>query len=103
MIFPGFRKANNKAIAGFLLPFLTAALASLFVIWKQGTLLSSLLWLPFVTIIPLLLLTGLYLSIRSIPLIDKRGDRDYAIYGLVLNLFFLLLYIFSLIYRLWTA
>jgi len=43
---------------------------------------------------------GLFLSLRSIPLIQEKGDKDYAYSGLVLNTFFILLYIFSLIYLL---
>jgi hypothetical protein len=53
---------------------------------------------PFVTIIPLILALGLILSIKSIPLIEKLGDRDYAYSGLVLNIFFILFYIIALIY-----
>jgi len=97
-ILPGFRKTNNRAIAGFLLPFVAAGLASYLVLGLEKDALSFHIWVPFVTIIPLTLALGLILSIKSIPLIEKLGDRDYAYSGLVLNIFFILFYIIALIY-----
>ena len=97
-IFPGFRKTNNRAIAGFLLPFVAAGLASFLVLGLGKDALPFQIWVPFVTIIPLILALGLILSIKSIPLIEKLGDRDYAYSGLVLNIFFILFYIIALIY-----
>jgi len=54
----------------------------------------------FFVFTPLILAAGLYASLRAIPLIPERGDKDYAYSGLVLNLFFILLYLSSLIYAL---
>ena len=97
-MFPrGFRKSNHHAIAGFLLPFVAAALASVYVLYGQSDYGSFPFRIMFLAIIPFILLLGLYLSIKSISLIQEKGDKDYAYSGLVLNLFFILLYIFCLI------
>ena len=95
---PGCRKTNNRAIAGFLLPFVAAGLASVFVLGLGQESLPFQIWVPFVTVIPLILVLGLVLSIKAIPFIEKLGDRDYAYSGLVLNVFFILFYIISFIY-----
>jgi hypothetical protein len=102
-VFSGFRKTNNRAIAGFLLPFVAAGLASVLVLGLQEDSLPFQLWVPFVTVVPLILVLGLVLSLKSIPFIEKLGDKDYAYSGLVLNIFFILFYIISLIYYLFTA
>ncbi len=102
-ISPGFRKTNNRAIAGFLLPFVAAGLASVLVLgFKEGSLPFQ-LWVPFVTVVPMILGLGLVLSLKSFRFIEKLGDKDYAYSGLVLNIFFILFYVTSLIYYLWTA
>jgi hypothetical protein len=102
-IFPGFRKTNNRAIAGFLLPFVAAGLAAILVLGFDKESLPFQLWVPFVTVIPLILILGLTLSLKSVPFIEKLGDKDYAYSGLVLNIFFILFYIASLIYYLFAA
>jgi hypothetical protein len=102
-IFPEFRKTNNRAIAGFLLPFVAAGLASVLVLGFDKDSLPFQLWVPFVTVIPLILILGLTLSLKSIPFIEKLGDKDYAYSGLVLNIFFILFYIASLITYLWST
>jgi len=99
---PGFRKTNNRAIAGFLLPFVAAGLASVLVLGLGQESLPFQIWVPFVTVIPLILVLGLFLSIKAIPFIEKLGDRDYAYSGLVLNIFFILFYIISFIYYVYT-
>ena len=97
-MFPrGFGKSNHPAIIGFLMPFAAAGVASVFILWGWNDHRSFFFRLTFVAIIPLLLLFGLWLSIKSIPLIQAKGDKDYAYSGLVLNIFFILLYIFSAI------
>ena len=98
MRYRGFRKTNHPAIIGFLIPFVVAALASTYVLYHSGDLISFGFWVCFLVIIPLMLLLGLFLSLKSIPLIKDRGDKDYAYSGLVLNIFFILLYLASLIY-----
>ena len=79
------------------MPFAAAGIASVSVIWGWNNHSSFSFRLIFAAIIPLLLLFGLWLSIKSIPLIQEKGDKDYAYSGLVLNIFFILLYIFSAI------
>ena len=98
MVFPGIKKTNNLAIAGFLFPFMAAGLVSGLVLYNWKHSLPFPIRIPFITLIPLILIGGLIFSIKSIPMIDKRGDKDYAYSGLVLNIFFILLYIASLIY-----
>jgi hypothetical protein len=93
-----FRKTNHRAIAGFLLPFVAAGLASALVLWSSGDIFSSDSWVLFVTFIPLTLCAGIILSLSSFSQVEDRGDRDYAYSGLVMNLFFSLLYVLSLIY-----
>lgn len=94
----GFRKTNHQAVAGFLLPFLAAGSASLFVLWNRGDFRSLRFVLLFAAVIPFLLVLGLLLSIRSIQRIKDLGDRDYAYSGLVLNAFFIVFYAVSLLY-----
>jgi len=93
-------KVNHPAIVGFLLPFSAAALASACVLYGGGNVSSLFYKAVFFVFTPLLLAAGLYASLRSIPLIPERGDTDYAYSGLVLNIFFILFYISSLIYAL---
>jgi hypothetical protein len=93
----GFRKTNHHAVAGFLLPFLSAALACAVVLFGYGS--RSLgFWLLFLGLFPILLCLGLALSLKSIALIKDLGDRDYAYSGLVLNIFFILIYLYALFY-----
>lgn len=54
--------------------------------------------IPYLTLVPLLLFGGVFSSIRSIPLIEERNDKDYAYSGLILNILFMCGYILSLIY-----
>jgi hypothetical protein len=94
----GFRKTNHHAIAGFLLPFVAAGATSAYVLYGNREYTSLFSKAVFLGLIPLILAAGLYASLRSIPFIAERGDKDYAYSGLVLNLFFILLYLYSLIH-----
>jgi hypothetical protein len=80
-----------------------AGLASVLVLGFDQESLPFQLWVPFVTVIPLILILGLTLSLKSVPFIEKLGDKDYAYSGLVLNIFFILFYIASMIYYLCTS
>ena len=91
-------QVNHPAILGFLLPFLAAAVACAWVLW--GDLGSWFSKVVFFALIPIILAAGLYASLRSIPLIPDKGDKDYAHSGLVLNIFFILFYLSSMIYAL---
>jgi hypothetical protein len=102
-VFPGFRKTNNRAIAGFLLPFVAAGLASVLVLGFEEHSLPFQLWVPFITLVPMILALGLVLSLKSLSFIEKLGDKDYAYSGLLLNIFFILFYIISVIYYLCTT
>lgn len=93
-------KVNHPAIVGFLLPFLAAGAACACVLVGGGNPGSVFFKAMFFVFIPLVLAGGLYAGLRSIPLIAERGDRDYAYSGLVLNVFFILLYFSSLVYAL---
>lgn len=93
-----YKKTNHRAVLGFLLPFLAMGAAGGIVLWNRAHGLPFPVWLPLLTLVPALLLSGLVLSITSIPLIDERGDRDYAYSGLVLNAFLLLFLVCSLLY-----
>ena len=93
-----FRNTNHQAIAGFLLPFLAAGVASAFVLYERGGLQPRLFQFLFFAVIPGILVAGLVLSLRSIPRIQDQGDKDYAFAGLVLNIFFSVIYILSVLY-----
>ena len=80
------------------MPFLCAGFASFYVLLGKGDYASNRFLISFLAIIPVLLATGLFLSIKSIGLVEEKGDKDYAYSGLVLNLFFSLFYLASLIY-----
>jgi hypothetical protein len=98
MKFLHFRKANHRAIVGFLIPFLCAGFASFYVLFGAGDYASRFFLVSFLGVVPVLLAAGLFLSVKSIALIGEKGDKDYAYSGLVLNLFFALLYLASLVY-----
>jgi hypothetical protein len=100
MAYRSFRKTNHPAIIGFLMPFMAAGLASTYVLYHRGDLVTFGFWVCFLVLIPSMLIGGLILSLKSIPLIKARGDKDYAYSGLVLNIFFALLYLGSLTYLL---
>ncbi len=80
------------------MPFLCAAFASFYVLFGKEDYASYRFLISFLGIIPVLLAGGLFLSIKSIAVIQEKGDKDYAYSGLVLNLFFSLLYLSALIY-----
>lgn len=93
-----FRKTNHLAIAGFLLPFVAAAVTGALLLIVKEEFKSLRFSVPYLTIIPMILVGGLVSSLRSIPLIPERNDKDYAYSGLTLNILFLVVYITSLIY-----
>jgi hypothetical protein len=92
------RKQNHHAIAGFLLPFCAAGLAALAILAVGKRHAPQTFSILFLGVIPAILLGGLCLSLRSIPLIVHRGDKDYAYSGLAINIFFAAMYLLSLLY-----
>jgi hypothetical protein len=98
----GSQKPNNLAIAGFLAPFAAAGISGILILGFGEDVTSFRVSILYLTIVPLVLLTGLICSLRSIPLIEKLGDRDYAYSGLTLNILFLIVYITSVIYFLFS-
>lgn len=94
----GVQKPNTLAIAGFLTPFVAAGITGLLILGLGEDIKSFKISILYLTIVPLILLAGLVFSLKSIPLIQKLGDKDYAYSGLVLNLLFLVVYVTSLIY-----
>jgi hypothetical protein len=94
----GSQKANSLAIAGFLAPFAAAGIAGILILGFGEEITSSRVSILYLTIVPVALLTGLILCLKSIPLIEELGDKDYAYSGLTLNILFIIVYITSLIY-----
>ena len=94
----GFQKQNGPAIAGFLAPFVAAGFTGLLLLSLGEDLKPLKVSIAYLTVTPLILLTGIVLSLKSIPLVQKFGDKDYAYSGLTLNILFLIVYITSLIY-----
>jgi len=94
----GHQKPNSLAIAGFLAPFAAAGITGILILWFEGD--ATSFWIPvlYLAMVPLVLLAGLVLCLKSIPLIEERGDKDYAYSGLTLNVLFLMVYITSVIY-----
>ena len=92
----GFRKVNHLAIIGFLLPFAAAALLGLLLMFGIADFRSLRFSLFYLVAVPLALLAGTILSLKSIPLIEDRGDQDYAYSGLTLNILFIFVYVVSL-------
>jgi hypothetical protein len=92
------RKTNHLAIAGFLLPFVAAAVMGALLLIAREDFRSLKFSIPYLTVVPVILLGGLISSLKSIPLIPQRDDKDYAYSGLTLSIVFLVVYITSLIY-----
>ena len=89
---------NKLAGRGFFLSLIGAEVMSLFLYCgskNYGSLLFAVLYL---IIVPLIQLTGLVSSLKSILYVEEWGDKDFAQGGLVLNILFLSLYVASLIY-----
>ena len=90
-------KTNHLAVVGFLLPFAAAGLTALMMLVAREDFMSLRVSLFYLVIVPLILLSGAILSLKSIPMIPEKGDRDYAYSGLTMNILFFFFYIISLI------
>jgi len=95
---PGFQKPNSLAIAGFFAYFVAAGITGLLLLAVGEDLKPFKVSIAYLAITPLILLTGIVLSLKSIPLVQELGDKDYAYSGLILNILFLFVYVTSLIY-----
>ena len=92
------KKANTFAITGFLAPFVAAGITCMLLLIGGDEFKASMTFLIYKLVIPLVLITGVVLSIKSIPHIPELGDKDYAYTGLFLGIFFLAVFLLSLHY-----
>lgn len=93
------RKPNHLAILGFLLPFVAAGVAAGLVL-VVGRPAAAAFVVPYLTLVPGLLLGALVAACKSFRLFAERNDQDYAYAGLTLSLIFLAVYAVSLAYLL---
>ena len=89
---------NKLASVGFFLSLIGADVMGLLLYFNRENYGSLAFALQYLIIVPLIQLTGLISSLKSIRYVEEWGDKDYAQGGLSLNIFFLSLYISSLIY-----
>jgi hypothetical protein len=92
------KKSNNLAVLGFLVPFVGAAITGGLVLVVKKDFDSPKFLIPYLSLVPFVLLCGLVCSIRSIPLIPDLGDKDYAYAGVTLSILFIIIYISSILY-----
>lgn len=93
-----FQKANSLAVAGFLAPLVAAGVVCGLLLIAGDGFKSSKIFIIYQIVIPLILITGIVLGIKSIPHIPRLGDKDYAYTGLFLSIFFLVVFLLSLHY-----
>jgi len=84
---------SKLAVVGFFLSLIGAEVMGLLLYFGQNNYGSFTFALPYVIIVPLIQLTGLVSSLKSIHYVEEWGDKDYAQGGLFLNILFLSLYI----------
>ncbi|MBW2285538.1 MAG: hypothetical protein JRF65_13170, partial [Deltaproteobacteria bacterium] len=83
--------------AGFLIPFAAAGLTGTLSLAGGNDFYDLKYSLFYLVLVPLILLTGLAASIKSMPRIKDQGDKDYAYSGLTLNIVFLAVYVLSVL------
>lgn len=89
---------NKLAGIGFFLSLIGAEVMGLFLYCGRKNYASLTFTLSYAIIVPLIQVTGLVSSLKSIPFVEEWGDKDFAQGGLFLNILFLSLYITSLVY-----
>jgi hypothetical protein len=89
---------NKLAGIGFFLSLIGADVMGLMLYFGRKDYMSFKFALSYLSVVPLIQLTGLVSSLKSIHYVEEWGDRDYAEGGLFLNILFLSLFITSLIY-----
>jgi hypothetical protein len=92
------KKANSLAVAGFLAPFVAAGVVCVLLLIAGDEFKSSKIFIIYQIAIPLILITGIFLGIKSIPHIPLLGDKDYTYTGLFLSIFSLAVFLLSLRY-----
>ncbi len=92
------KKANTLAIAGFLAPFVAAGVTCGLLLIAGDNFRTSPVFFVYLIAVPVILVAGVLLAIKSIPHIDALGDKDYAYTGLFLSIFFLVVFSLSCIY-----
>lgn len=92
------KKANTLAIAGFLAPFVAAGITCGLLLIAGDDFKFSGVFLIYQLVVPLVLIIGVVLGVKSIPHIPELGDKDYAYSGLFLSIFFLVVFLLSLNY-----
>ncbi len=92
------KKANTFAIAGFLAPFVAAGITCGLILMAGDDFRSSKVFLIYELVIPMVLIIGVIMGIKSIPRVPELGDKDYAYTGLFLSIFFLAVFSLSLFY-----
>jgi hypothetical protein len=96
------KKSNNFAVLGFLLPFAASAIAGSLILVVKKNFASMKFLIPYLSLVPFVLLCGLVCSIKSIPLIPDLNDKDYAYSGLTVNVLFIMIYTISVVYFFWS-
>ncbi len=91
-------KANTFAILGFFSPFVAAGITCGLLLISGEDFGNSGVFLVYLIAVPLILIVGLVLGIKSIPRIHELGDKDYAYTGLFLDIFSLFVFFLSCIY-----
>ncbi len=85
------------------MPFAAAGITATLLLVTTG---DSNICIPsplYLIAIPVILVTGIVFSLKSIARIEMMGDKDYAYSGLVLNLLFLIFYLAYLIVSFYTS
>jgi hypothetical protein len=85
-------------VAGFLAPFISAGVTGLLILMGEEAFTELRFFIPYLFLVPAVLVAGLVLSIQSLSYVEELGDKDYAYSGLALNLFCLFFFVLSLVY-----
>ena len=95
-----FSAAGTYAVPGFLLSLFSSAAMALFIVMDRGECRFPVLFVSYLSLVPLLLAAGLFVSFVSVLPVRSRGEADYAAAGLILNLLFAMIYVVSAAYYL---
>lgn len=90
-----FSAAGTCAVPGFLLSLVSSTAIALFIVLGRGECQSPAFFVSYLSIVPILLMAGLFLSFKSVLPVQGRGEMDYAAAGLILNILFAFIYFIS--------